>query len=1088
MPHAPPQLSGAVRRGGVKHAEAQRRWGALRHDGRRTEMLGGEASAAAGAGRASAADKGKGRAYDDEVRPYYELLARQAEAQAPPQQPQGEVWSASSQAGASGSSTPAAAAAAASVSSSPVAWPAVSSSSAAAAWSASSAPAAAASSAATTFSLGSSSAVQLVHAALSTAPSWTSAAPSSSYSSAAALSASATAATTAAVASLSPASFPPLLSAAEPAQSSGTPPHATLKNNLPLQLLLVIGAVVVFASLLAGLAWLCRSSLPCFAASRRRKARRKLAWSPGASGDDDGSEATFVGDDTKSVDAKKWAAAAAPLTPVPQLLHSTPPALPALALHREPVPSGRGWELFDEPVSIGTDSRRNSTPPIALASASTQGGNYAVGAALGASGGRIPDVTEMDGLAHNGWVPPVRQPSFIERLLQTRPGGVSLPNGVTPGATRASASDPEAGRIADPYTAAPASARRNTAHGARATLFTSVMSGLRGGAAGGAARAGRRGSMLDSDFEGTIGGRDAELPMARRLGKKDERFVCDASTTEGGDKTPNPGTLDGPALSELGTPMPRHLGTPRTPGLAGVGSAWARGLVMPPLPTRLPPVAQQATAGKPSLAELKRQQAEMELQLVLASPENARHKLEASIGRWMEASVSSGGAAAPSSLPSSPGSTVLLDADAVVAARALPRKLRRADTLISLTQSSVSSYSAASSERYAHPANGLSRMPSIVPRFAATTTLESWLIEEERKEDEALEDASLVSIFGKYEAGPQTPRGVYRETLSMRTGDSTLPPSYRSQGTVTPMNEVADDWRALPTSSTEASLASRGMLLYDASSSTTGRTRSSRTRASSPGTSPCETSIPSAQSHKATRSERAAAANVAWGVGEEQAEEDKRQVDRRQKLQRREQRQAARILALQQARAFGQQEERDTLPAVQRHAHRHTVLDMAAGERSEDLPGVDSGAKALDRSRSMASSVYSTLSGDSAYCAPLLAREQSQEQRPLPALPTGAPVGRHSSATDAKAKHVPKAFLLRADAALPSLPYEYAAPSTAALRIAKHRRPSAPALSPPDSPWTSDSEVGIGRWQGTARRPPGTFIVAPRAVSHAQRR
>ena len=579
----------------------------------------------------------------------------------------------------------------------------------------------------------------------------------------------------------------PILQGRGEANSTGDP-HVSLSRNIPLQLVIIIGAVVVFAMMVASLAWLCtrRSN-----GTPKGGGRRKNTWSPGGSSSiytygssqHSSSSLTMVKDKSH-----KGQSAMSPISPMPVL--KTDDARAGLGPAEEiKVPEAvataqyarqRGWQLFDNPV------------PSTLR--------------------RPGDDVE------SAQPPPARRPSFIDRLLAHRadPSDSRLPS--------------QLGVDGDNGLRSPAG--KKSPGGA---LLTAISGSLHAwpNSLRNRDNAGRL-AAVESDFEGTIGRRDGEIPMAKRMRKSEGRFACDDSTD-----VPTP-AAQGQGKDQF-SPLPKRLsalplGTPHTPGLAGLGTAWLRGTHR-----GLAPQAPEWEDGsrQASFAQLQRQQA----------AEQA-----AQGGRWMQSTVDQW----------------------VERSRFadMPPPSRRGSSNSFLT---VASHSIALSPK--PNGQGLERVVSIRPHFAALTTLDSWLIQEEdgttaRGEDSIIEGYLVGGSQVSSDTDFDRKRGKLWEV------DESLPPSYHSE-----------------------------------------RNSSHRGSHSEAGTKVEAASVPLRKLVKPR------AMPVQWGYEDEQLEEEKRQIDRRQKMLLKEKKRAARRLARQQQARAAVNDEGKAEPG-QLQQQMHLVLDM----------------------------------------------------------------------------------------------------------------------------------------------------------------
>lgn len=623
------------------------------------------------------------------------------------------------------------------------------------------------------------------------------------------------------------------------------------------------------------------------------------------------------------------------------------------APYLEPVPNGRGWTLFDPPVP-GADEEKGEKADAAGAQAQRRGGgggNYNLAQ-------NLDEAPPSPGASDPIWPPPARRPSFIERLLAQRPASTPLPPQLRP---PSGADGAQAAFARGPYpTVCPLPAGYgfgtqtpvvSNSPPRRKSLFPIISlpymlpSSLRNAAA--ARMNQNKPEAPDSDFEGTIGGRDNELPMAKRLGKKANRFRCDVSSS-------------GEERSPLAAPQGTTQALDCTPGLAGVGSAWPR---LPPLdplevpsegvdaltaadgagaPT--PPAAAAVRGGQfvrpahrlmgprpATLPELQRQRAQEALrgptdeEAFDFDPRDARAKLIASVTRWQARTQDA--EPVPGSFASISGSS---------------RACRRPAAKRTITSTSGASYvsegttmtgssSCPGKEDIQNPYMGqtaLSPVPSIRPQFAATTTLESWLADE-RGDDvdllSPLQEGSEIRFGGTPLVHPQT----------------SLPPGYRTN--------ASDEDRPISSPLPPPRAA---------------RSRASTRSQTSATTSTAPTSIFDETPHMRRREERkrersaqAALANQLWGVGSAHAEKER----------------------------LAQEEE------VRLH---HTVLDMSEDVSSKQEKTSLAPPTTVVRSGSTGTnSVYSSITAPSEYCASLFATGAG------PALPS--PAARPQERSDA---------------------------------------------------------------------------------------
>ncbi|KDN37927.1 hypothetical protein K437DRAFT_31676 [Tilletiaria anomala UBC 951] len=463
-------------------------------------------------------------------------------------------------------------------------------------------------------------------------------------------------------------------------------------HNVPFILIVSVGAAIVAATLIGGLAWMFRLSSSKDRVNKRKRLERGN-WSPGA-----GSSVFSLREAEKVLLGGQ--SINSPMPALTGLSDSRRGKHTAPASHLEPMPvlSGRGWMLFDNPVP-----RRKSSVP----SQDEEGQGLGLGLAphLGDTSGfavtrRGPSTAaeerekDVDRDMHGIWPPATRRPSVMERLLHKRSlsGGLPLQHSHSRSesvyaATRRRSAFPldqpsawssiapivngqasETILFTDPFGGPHAEQAtvpsRKKSTGMLSTLSNSLLK---------ATRLNRREqtpsgaddteSLVRSDSRViTLGRRDSQLPSVRRLTKQDPRFKCDESTTTEEFSSTLAGSWEQESRQQQQHNSPAwQLYTPIskcTPGMAGIGSAFRTN--DGPLPT-LPgngghlcevevhqvAVPEPALMFEPallrhdaglqlsSLEQLKRQQ---ELLAVENAAEQespkARLKLEANIAKW----------------------------------------------------------------------------------------------------------------------------------------------------------------------------------------------------------------------------------------------------------------------------------------------------------------------------------------------------------------------------------------------------------------------------------------------------------------------
>lgn len=447
---------------------------------------------------------------------------------------------------------------------------------------------------------------------------------------------------------------------ASPTSTAVTNPLATIHHNTPLILCIVIGAVIVTATLSVGLAWILR--LACCAGERRARRKRRLdrsTWSP--SDHDsmrrrDETEArksfdsvTVTGDDDLEGKDAKIDSLFRDTTNDSNASHDMPVLNYADAgkpkVQGTPVSTwnGKGWTLFDPPVAPIQAPKPAATGTSAVA---IRGGNY------GAARQELAD-QDVGGFT---WPCSVeRQPSFIERLVQRHHQASDLPT---------------AAPLPYPFQAKPmqpASRMASLGGAANRAVMNMLPVTLRNAATTASRQRATRKRYhdmqpyLDSDFEGTIGGKDRELPMARRLRRTEERMAVDWTTEEEGESSPPRDTNTLPLTSNLHTmarvqpvliPAPminKEAKAPVefTPGLAGVGAAWSKkGSVASVLPELHEPVIVRPSMVTAHVAKVIEPSRGSLLSFPVMEGDR-RSRLLGNVGRWLGQMTEAGEVADP---------------------------------------------------------------------------------------------------------------------------------------------------------------------------------------------------------------------------------------------------------------------------------------------------------------------------------------------------------------------------------------------------------------------------------------------------------
>lgn len=561
--------------------------------------------------------------------------------------------------------------------------------------------------------------------------------------------------------------------------SSNSDGHLSITHNVPLQLVVIVFSVVVFAMFLGSLAWLCRRG-SCGGSKKRRKAK---SWSPSGNG---GVFATSAASDSSSMlsaeekrrsknsDAKDLYSplpklkkdrtqrqsrteremekegimpAGDKLTHMPELPLSFRHAdqIVGAAMVEQPTPTyqpakrgARGWQLYDGPVPALPAERKRE---------------------------RNEDV-EAAGL------PPARRPTFVQRLLQQRADSLAeFPAGIDDAdapATPPELSDSNRKRRGQNNSSSNSSVLLSVLSGSLHVIPNSlrnVTSRSNTAAKLNAKQsAAVRGYGADnSDFEGTIGGRDRDLPMAKRIGAKESRrlMLCDAASTDEATTAP----IDHFLYPQAGLKPPHMpmaamlLGTPKTPGLAGVGSVWHRQRHEQQQQQQRMGVMTSASRNgldaqgprAPTLAELKRQEALFEQGRALQFGGGMQIEQEPGAGgiqRWIQMA----------SAMAEPLSPAPLSRHGSVASTFLSSIVNGTDKGQNVVNSRRLLDGVVAQQRQTNlqqPERAVERVPSIRPHFIATTTLQSWLAEDAKEriqelDEEAGGEEGMSSILNQY--------------------------------------------------------------------------------------------------------------------------------------------------------------------------------------------------------------------------------------------------------------------------------------------------------------------------------------------------
>lgn len=579
----------------------------------------------------------------------------------------------------------------------------------------------------------------------------------------------------------------------------------------------IVGSIIGASVVLFGLTWLCRRSN----LSKKRKSRGKFYtgnWSPTSRNSDfsvDADATDVFGQHRKILnymrpspmpslkpEASDIEAANNTRTAHTGYNYGTNFDLDILAPHKlhtpavqaatpigltltgsTPNPNGRGWALFDQPLApLKEASREDEESQSARQSPPLDSDKklYVVNVsekdASVKSSSPVVNVEEQ--------AAPARRPTFIQRLLEqpTRATSANLNDRILNSENSHSSRQLPAEQ---PQMCSLPASRRPSASANTSNGILSAFSSMRilGGS-------GKRdaGVPEDSDFEGTIGAPDKELPKASRV-RKGQRFACDGTSSSEDDAS-----LFGKSPAPIHAAAQVHPngqgflwldghGTPRTPGLAGVGASWARAsaqfarypdaLPYPPQVVmsnnvngrqllgapNMPPPGQHTLGQKGTFAQLKRHQAMIdgaEQQQRRAIPQDGDSRLTSKISNWWSGSWD---AEWPSPTLSAAQQFCVVPDEMISPRSTEPstisssyfEKLARNVPTPPLESASAGSSSPISTidwsseesdavtlrgeaeikfwekQSLARAQADLLRMGSLRPKFAATTTLESWL-------------------------------------------------------------------------------------------------------------------------------------------------------------------------------------------------------------------------------------------------------------------------------------------------------------------------------------------------------------------------
>lgn len=910
--------------------------------------------------------------------------------------------------------------------------------------------------------------------------------------------------------------------------------HISVNHNTPLQLVIIIGAIVLTITLLSSLIWMCCASSrgkyrrdrfsKFFKSGNRGQKMQTRSWNPqkpgsvyefGDADSLDGlslREKSDVSNDRQSRSSNRSgnnkAPILSPLSPMPMLKDDRgvnpfeDPALssanhsgngaavsvPPQAAH-PPVQRGRGWQLFDGQVN------------------------------------------EQGKDLEAGTLPPARRPSFIDRLLAHR--SLSQANAVkmqssntvaSPNPTQDALRGNNRAALAplDRCVTTPALFSNTALGGQRAIPSTPAIPGSGFmSAIGGAFRrvsqthqqvTGRRKYVpsprqlpIESDYEGTIGGRDADLPMARRADQR--RPLCaESHYTPSFNFDPfarSPAMnaaaaamsekLDNGVLSPCSrpnnmvaspTPLPfapsplgqsqskmqlKVVGTPHhTPGMAGVGTNWPRRMSEAS-------ISQIPKDKKGGFDDIKRQRDWQHSQERSSSHPLKKDKLQTWITSNQFAAVP------PPEDVSRRGSAISF----AISDRSMPSVSR---------QNSVSYAPNAHRKKPNVPQAGpsstkstkeLQRMASLRPHFAPMTTLASWL-ENEGQNEHTEEIASDTTA--------KQPKGAEMERMASRTTEaekhSIIEKYLEGPGEGDPFDD-----RSQVTDYNQ----SRGMLWEDIPSASgppsyrTNPSRTSRKKGIAPEPSASRRETVTVTGEGGVTAEFTLV-NSAADNEDEEAERRRLKSEKKMRKRMREARRAAKRAA-KEAAAAGLNPELMTLPAVRAAMNeltdaintsdsskareqtlRHQLLDQSDIVSAEGPPSfVEEGVKVQEKTDSnvhhvapvewVAELLDKSPEITQAFQASILMEKLKAEQRAQEQLP-------EYRASSPRSKS-------RSKAGKPKKSNSYT------RRSRRARLPVARFMSPPESPLTSASEYpsSIDRQRRSSMPINRSFLVESRRGS-----
>lgn len=462
--------------------------------------------------------------------------------------------------------------------------------------------------------------------------------------------------------------------------------------------------------------------------------------------------------------------------------------------HMESIPNGRGWTLFDNPMP-----RRGSGAPSAQSIHQVYtgaDGSFAIGNGTGVEHGPrlVFGNGDEDLDMRDVWPPNTHRASLVERMWKgNHEEGLPLQNEKF-GAAADSAPFSSQPVLLSNATTSRSSTRRSS-QGVFSTLSSSFLkaTGLKrrelishaASAPAGISDFGQTGTVA-------LGRTDSQLPCARRLTKRDERFRCDESTSEEESRA-SPPSEHSTALAP--PPMLGRSPAVSTPGMAGIGSAFTTvpshlanpfiGMVQIPRPAALFGAEPARFSTGLQLASFQQLRQQQDLLAAQSKASNVRDRLEASIALWQAATQ----AGSPSLNTLSRKSTTSASSTSGSMRRLAHMLNSRSMTSASATTlyspvTSISEYSTVSSRGKAVK-EALDMRKAAVEKNIAPSTMVDWLAAEQQAMSSS-EEGSAICFDGSHAVNSgkgQTmamSKGTRMTPLRSSTHEVVIPTSRRS--------------------------------------------------------------------------------------------------------------------------------------------------------------------------------------------------------------------------------------------------------------------------------------------------------------------